>query len=471
MVVRGRPEVAADIAAVIDAVESWLPHHERFKTAELRHCLHRPLRVALVGRVSAGKSTLLNALVGQRVAPTNETECTKVATLYRFGAPARVDVVGLDRHVRTLPFHSRLPDEFGRPAAEIDFVVAHIPSMLLRDYELVDTPGLATMNSTSSTATRRALVAPVARDGIERPEVTLYLCDSTLRVDEVAFLDEMGASRIDTMLLLSHADTFGEGAFGAVDPFEMAQRHVQRLKEQLARLAGAVLPVSALLAETALTGHLTEADAHALGQLADLDEIEISAMFGGEQLPGATGIDIDRLLELVAEYGILHGRSVAKRGAAWLVDWLSERSGIVGVRDQILRRFLRRSDVLKARRILTALREQAMESPRRSQISAILEDARMRPALHALREISALESMMAWDPTHPLVQRLDDLSVAATRAERLGLPEDTDEAMLSVAAREACVQCRRERLAALSAAEREAWTVLERSYQLLVRPR
>jgi hypothetical protein len=471
MVVRGRPEVAVHIAAVINAVESWLPHQERFKTAELRHRLHRPLRVALAGRVSAGKSTLLNALVGQRVAPTNETECTKLATLYRFGAPARVDVVGFDRHVTTLPVHSRLPDEFGRPAEEIDFVVAHIPSGLLRDYELVDTPGLATMNSVTSAATRRALVDPVAQDGIERPEVTLYMCESTLRADEVAFLDEMGASRIDTVLLLSHADTFGEGAFGAVDPFEMAQRHAQRLTEQLARLAGAVLPVSALLAQTALTGHLTEADAHALGQLAGLDELEISAMLGGEHRPDVTGTDIDRMLELVAEYGILHGRSVAKHGAAWLVDWLAERSGIAAVRDQILRRVVRRSDLLKARHILTTLRELAMQSPHRSEISAILEDARMQPDLHPLREMAALESMMAWDPTHPLVQRLDDLSVAATRAERLGLPEGTDEATLSAAAREACMQCRRERLAALSAAEREAWTVLERSYQLVVQPR
>ena len=36
-----------------------------------RRRLDEPLRLALVGRVKSGKSTLLNALVGARVAPTD----------------------------------------------------------------------------------------------------------------------------------------------------------------------------------------------------------------------------------------------------------------------------------------------------------------------------------------------------------------------------------------------------------------
>jgi hypothetical protein len=106
-------------------------------------------------------------------------------------------------------------------------------------------------------------------------------------------------------------------------------------------------------------------------------------------------------------------------------------------------------------------------SPYRPYIDSILENARMQPGLHPLHEVSALELMLQWDPTHPLVEELAHLSVSATPAEGLRLPPGADQATINDAAQRACLRCRRERLAAFSAAEREAWTVLERSYQLL----
>lgn len=458
--------LVTEVESAIEAVAPYFPDVTQPAFSALRNRLATPLRVALVGRVNAGKSTLLNALVGQRVAPTNETECTQVATWYRFGAPARVEVFGLDKKVTTIPVRHRLPDELGRPAAEIDYVIAHIPSALLREYELIDTPGLGTMNSTSSTATRRALINTSAGAGIERPDGTLFLCDGAPRADEVAFLNEMGSTRIDTITLLSHADTFGEGAFGSVDPMEMAAKHADRLKPQLSRLAGTVLPVSGLLAETALTGHLTEADARALAQLAPLEEFELAGILAGQYDCELERDDVDRLLDLIGDYGILYARGLAGNGAIALAQWLADKSGLTAVHEQITRRFLRRSEVLKARYVLLQLEKLAVHSPQRSKICAVLENVRMHPGLHPLRELSALELMLQWDTTHPLVQELDHLGVAVSPADALRLPLDADAPTVANAAQQACVRCKRERLTAFSAAEREAWTVLERSYQL-----
>ena len=64
--------------------------------AAIRERLDGPLRVAIAGRVKAGKSTLLNALVGERLAPTDAGECTRIVTWYRRGQSYQVDALRAD---------------------------------------------------------------------------------------------------------------------------------------------------------------------------------------------------------------------------------------------------------------------------------------------------------------------------------------------------------------------------------------
>ncbi|MCW1957336.1 MAG: dynamin family protein, partial [Mycobacterium sp.] len=48
--------------------------------------LNQPIRIALAGTLKSGKSTLVNALVGECIAPTDATEATRIVTWYRHGA-------------------------------------------------------------------------------------------------------------------------------------------------------------------------------------------------------------------------------------------------------------------------------------------------------------------------------------------------------------------------------------------------
>src|SRR5690242_17465035 len=93
---------------------------DALKRAKAR--LAEPLRVAVAGRVSSGKSTLVNALLGQPVAPTAAGECTKVVTWFRSTNDAdRAEVVLEDGTTRPLALdeHRSLPDDIGYDVAAV----------------------------------------------------------------------------------------------------------------------------------------------------------------------------------------------------------------------------------------------------------------------------------------------------------------------------------------------------------------
>src|ERR1700749_5253298 len=65
------------------------PRTQRWLDAELDR-IDAPLRVAIAGKVKAGKSTLLNAMVGEMVAATDAAECTKLVTWYQYATTPRL---------------------------------------------------------------------------------------------------------------------------------------------------------------------------------------------------------------------------------------------------------------------------------------------------------------------------------------------------------------------------------------------
>ena len=84
-------ERVADVAE--DALDE--SHPDRPRASAWPGCwraLTSSLRVAVAGREKAGKSTFVNALLGENVAPTDAGVCTRVVTWYRHDTGASVEV-------------------------------------------------------------------------------------------------------------------------------------------------------------------------------------------------------------------------------------------------------------------------------------------------------------------------------------------------------------------------------------------
>jgi hypothetical protein len=134
---------AERVAALCDDALARLPEgRHRDAVSAVRARLYQPLRVAVAGRVKAGKSTLVNALVGRRVAPTAVEECTKVVTWCSFGVPERAEIVLTDGRRERMPLDDgRIPDPLGHELSQIQAVHVYLSLAALRRMTLIDTPG------------------------------------------------------------------------------------------------------------------------------------------------------------------------------------------------------------------------------------------------------------------------------------------------------------------------------------------
>jgi len=159
----GRGDLATDVRRIAaEAQRVARGTDEEAAVALVMRRLDEPLRVAIAGRVKAGKSTLLNALVGERLAATDAGECTKVVTWYRHALGYRVVAELRPAGTRELAIRRRDGaldiDLGGLPLEAIERIEVGWPSQKLVELTLIDTPGLASANEATSERTTRALL-------------------------------------------------------------------------------------------------------------------------------------------------------------------------------------------------------------------------------------------------------------------------------------------------------------------------
>lgn len=185
---------------------------ERYRLTEYRPRLNDlianrdtgQIELAVLGRVSSGKSSLINALIGQPLLPVGAIPVTAVTTRLRYGPELAVETLDLDGRLmaRRSEELAMLISEAGNQDNRLRLaeIRVRVPAPLLKEgITLTDTPGLGSL---SPSASMHAL------DYLPRCELGIVTLDSTATlapadVDLVRGLQEAGA---DVLAVLTKCD-------------------------------------------------------------------------------------------------------------------------------------------------------------------------------------------------------------------------------------------------------------------------
>ncbi|HUH53465.1 MAG TPA: dynamin family protein [Microbacteriaceae bacterium] len=339
---------------------------KRLNDLEVR--LEEPLRIALVGSLKAGKSTLLNGLLGERVAPTDSRECTKIVTWYHQGnIPTITGTLQDDKRIN-------LPAKRQDDRLELELSAIHStqykridvtwPAPGIEGVTLIDTPGIASISQDLSHQTDDFLLPDGGASGAD---AVVYLLRS-LHESDIKYMRALhehtkhGNASIASIAVLSRADELASGRLTAMLSINET---VEKLRNhpELKQVCETIVPVAGLLGMGAMT--LRQSEFSIFRKLAEIDPEETHKLLmtaerfitaKGESLP--TEQTRINLVDRFGMYGIRLALASIRGGirdSEELSLELIRRSGLEELRRIIDVHFKQRQSALKAHSVMLAL--------------------------------------------------------------------------------------------------------------------
>lgn len=354
----------------------------RDSLTEMCERLNRPLRVAVVGMMKAGKSTFMNALLGEKILCTGVLETTYTVGWFKYAEEPSITVCFRDGEKKEAPFEelewwSVRVDESGNAnprLQDVKYLMIHYPSEILKRIEFIDTPGLNSIYGTDSQNTLDFLSINSSEDTlyeISVADAVIYAFNRSVTEKDKDILTGFQSggrhsSPVNSIGILTKADKGEIWEFRDKTPVETVKKAADELmeREDLKEILFSIFPVCAKVMEGYI--QLEKPDWELLKEFSNIGDDNVLELLNDseafiygddmEDMPG-TEETRNRIINLVGQYGILEITRQLRKGRNEQEIWdiLQERTGIQAVQEILEQHFGNRTFLIKTQYIFNRL--------------------------------------------------------------------------------------------------------------------
>lgn len=343
--------------------------------------LHQPMRVAIVGVIKAGKSTLMNALLQEKMVATGKVEATFNVNWLKYGEKPALKVYFKDKRPPESKSFSELealtlrPEEHKHYLLSIKYIEVSCPNPILKTFQIIDTPGLKSFYEEDSKNTQDFLqlhgeeLTNVTQQEAANADAVLYLFSQSIGKGDAEILQAFqgplagNATPINAIGVLTKVDVYATDP-NISDPMTAGWRVTNGLleKAQVRRLFYTVYPICGLLAEGCQT--LSDQHLDILTRLAQIPEKRFKWLSGYTskftdqyELDDFPVSQEDRkaiekqlgLYGVIQAYYLINSRVNSREQ---LAEELLQKTGVPELRQLILSHFGHRSFLIKLGKVL-----------------------------------------------------------------------------------------------------------------------
>lgn len=367
-----------------EAINLASPHSElnelKKEIVELKGRLNKPLRVAVVGVIKAGKSTLMNALMGEKFVATGNTETTYTPTWFKYSKTPGITVKlndgrSIDGVLEDINYWT-IRSSDNPDLDNVLYVEIKSNNPFLKEIELIDTPGLASSYVKDSENTMKFVglqkngMSEITMNEASHADAIIYAFSRGMGVNDEDILKAFqgplfsNATPINAIGVLTKVDDYWSS--GYEKPLEGGQKIVNNYKSnhRVKSVLYTLLPAIGKLAEN--RNYVDEKDKKILLDLSKLEAARFRKLLLSEErfcereyndVP-VPPEDRDCIWRKLGQYGVFLAVSAIQKGESVdnIGNLLFENSGVGDLLNIIKHHFGNRAYLIKLRFVISRLR-------------------------------------------------------------------------------------------------------------------